>query len=1025
MAVAGNGASSIYQAVAASLEASLSSDPAVRKNAEAFLQAQEAKQGFPTALLQLIAADQISVHVRQAASVLLKNMAKRKWDDFVESDKVQLKQVVVGVMLSSPIVVRRQLSEVLAIIAESEYPQRWPQLLPELAQKLMEMVGSTALQTHATAASGHSVSPEALQTSSLIAANARAGDPTLFLCLQGVLESLDALFERYRYRFRTDELFSEIKYSLEIIQEPLTLAFKVLCEIVFTSNFDFKMGDIIFGDISNVLNVFYSLNWQDLPEFFEDHMAEWMKLFLQFLSYECAAIEGSAEDTDPSCVDKVQAVILDICDLYERKYEEEFRPFLPGLISATWMLLVKRGNAVKYDSVATRGIAFMTTVSKSADYQLFGDPATLQQICEKIVIPNVELRDEDEEQFEDNPMEYVRRDMEGSDAESRRRSAVELVKGLTVHFEGPVTETFSSYVNSLLSQYASNPSSNWKLKDAAIYIVTALGWKYGSQSSGATHTNQLVDIVDFFKSQVAPELSSAAMRPNNLVTPILTADAIKFATMFRNQIPKALYADLLHLCIKLLSSQSIVVHTYAAICIERLLSVKDTVEAGAPSASVKMQRFTKGDLKPMIPALLSSSFALMGPGKPENEYVMKAVLRAIVVAQDAMGPHLSLILQVLRVSLEEACKNPANPRYNHYLFDSLASLVRHLAPINQEYLRVFEDCMFPTFQNILSSDIVEFGPYVLQILSQLIKSRTGDSTTLPAAYSILLAPLLMPTLWERTGYIPGMVQYIQAYVEKKPDAVLANNQLVAILGIFQKLIASKMNDQYGISLLGTCIEVYPLEKIKMYLPDIVKVLILRLQQAKTAKYSQKFMYIMSLMILRYGVDVIIAALDSLQAKLLYTLIEQVWLKDAAAITFPVDRKICAMGSSAIVTSNAFLSEPYSRQVAPLLNVTIALLEGIQVNPTESEHPDDQEDDALNEVGTDSADNAITFSQLAHASKGRFHDPFAKVNAKKFLTDSLTEMNKAHPGRLQQVMQELEPGAQQALASYLASSNETI
>ncbi len=46
---------------------------------------------------------------------------------------------------------------------------------------------------------------------------------------------------------------------------------------------------------------------------------------------------------------------------------------------------------------------------------------------------------------------------------------------------------------------------------------------------GATTTNQLVNIQDFFQSQVLPELQSPKLDDN----PILKADAIKFVTTFR------------------------------------------------------------------------------------------------------------------------------------------------------------------------------------------------------------------------------------------------------------------------------------------------------------------------------------------------------------------------------------------------------------------------------------------------------------------------------------------------------------
>ncbi len=41
----------------------------------------------------------------------------------------------------------------------------------------------------------------------------------------------------------------------------------------------------------------------------------------------------------------------------------------------------------------------------------------------------LQVRDEDEEVFDMNPIEYIRRDAEGSDSDTRRRAAADLVGG--------------------------------------------------------------------------------------------------------------------------------------------------------------------------------------------------------------------------------------------------------------------------------------------------------------------------------------------------------------------------------------------------------------------------------------------------------------------------------------------------------------------------------------------------------------------------------------------------------------------
>jgi len=59
-------------------------------------------------------------------------------------------------------------------------------------------------------------------------------------------------------------------------------------------------------------------------------------------------------------------------------------------------------------------------------------------VCEQIVVPNLRLREDLEEMFEMNWLEYVRRDTEGSDNDTRRRAACELVRGLTDKFPAEV-----------------------------------------------------------------------------------------------------------------------------------------------------------------------------------------------------------------------------------------------------------------------------------------------------------------------------------------------------------------------------------------------------------------------------------------------------------------------------------------------------------------------------------------------------------------------------------------------------------
>ena len=111
-----------------------------------------------------------------------------------------------------------------------------------------------------------------------------------------------------------------------------------------------------------------------------------------------------------------------------------------------------------------------------------------------VVIPNLFLRQADIEAFEDNPEEYIRQDMERSDADTRRRAASDLVQALSAQFEPQVVAIFSAYVSALLQEAATEPRKNWRQKDVALFLVTTLASKGNLQFSPAQITHKRANI---------------------------------------------------------------------------------------------------------------------------------------------------------------------------------------------------------------------------------------------------------------------------------------------------------------------------------------------------------------------------------------------------------------------------------------------------------------------------------------------------------------------------------------------------
>jgi Cse1 len=61
----------------------------------------------------------------------------------------------------------------------------------------------------------------------------------------------------------------------------------------------------------------------------------------------------------------------------------------------------------------------------------------------------------------------------------------------------------------MLADYAANPAANWKSKDCATYLVVALTVRGRTATAGATATNELVNVLEFFRQQMVPDLQAS------------------------------------------------------------------------------------------------------------------------------------------------------------------------------------------------------------------------------------------------------------------------------------------------------------------------------------------------------------------------------------------------------------------------------------------------------------------------------------------------------------------------------------
>ena len=155
------------------------------------------------------------------------------------------------------------------------------------------------------------------------------------------------------------------------------------------------------------------MSFHDVPPIFEENLPSLCELLHKYLSYTSPLLDTD-DDTEVSILDTVKADICEALELYTIKYDEDFSKYCGPFITNVWGLLSNIGPETRYDNIVSKALHFLTAVASTREHSNnFNNEETLSQIVEKVILSNVTLTRADIELFEDEPIEFIRRDLEG------------------------------------------------------------------------------------------------------------------------------------------------------------------------------------------------------------------------------------------------------------------------------------------------------------------------------------------------------------------------------------------------------------------------------------------------------------------------------------------------------------------------------------------------------------------------------------------------------------------------------------
>jgi hypothetical protein len=195
---------------------------------------------------------------------------------------------------------------------------------------------------------------------------------------------------------------------------------------------------------------------------------------------------------------------------------------------------------------------------------------------------------------------------------------------------------------------------------------------------------------------------------------------------------------------------------------------------------------------------------------------------------------------------------------------------------------------------------------VFQLLAQLLELRPppppGESA-LTEGYKSLLPPLLTAPLWARKGNVPALTQLVGAYLRKGGVHVAASGQLLPLLGVFQKLLATKSQEECAFDVARALLEGVPWAHVAPHWGTLLQLLLVKLQESKAARIARQFVHLAAVAVGVHGPAPLESGLNSLAPGLFHQICESVLVPMANRVAGGAARKECVVGFARL------LSEP--------------------------------------------------------------------------------------------------------------------
>ena len=513
---------------------------------------------------------------------------------------------------------------------------------------------------------------------------------------------------RYTEEVSSNRLFEEILDCLKICQTMtddlvyhLTIVQNIIQSLQQQQSYDSEKESSLKHCcklIKFVIVIAYNFCYQDFCEYFEDNLVTWINILLSTCNLCLSLNTKEAYEVNEASLKFINKLFF----MYYTDIDAHTNKFLAPM----WTMVEKLNTKNPLlEKITSEVIEFFKCSLNNRIFNL--QPEHVNILITNLVFPNLTISQKEIEDYEDNPISFMKGEIEESDEFCNKSLSINLLKILNGKNELLLSSSIKPYYNECLIQYNQNPTKLWSKKIEAINLIFSTVIETFSTYSGASNIKISEEELSTLMNEIViKELSS--IESNKLIK----IYSFKFLIYFRNQIPNHWFDSLIDILISLISKNDNVYTFGALLSLEKILMMKN------PKNFKEYKITNELNSNNLLLKILNGIHPEM---VKYNEQAMKCFFKSISLATD---DNLKSIMQGLQNTLLEVYKillvlksENYNAEFNYQLFESTAFLLRKFYIYDHGAYKIFREEINVILSSCFTNNLTDLWNYVFQIYS--------------------------------------------------------------------------------------------------------------------------------------------------------------------------------------------------------------------------------------------------------------------------------------------------------------------